>query len=41
MARFLKNKQQLGFRTPEHFRERLSVPKIPFRQKIRYTQHKG
>lgn len=42
MARFQKNKQKLGYRTPEFFKEQLAVPKIPVRpQKVRYTQHKG
>lgn len=41
MSRFQKNKQKLGFRTPEHFREKFSVPKAPVKQKIRFTQHKG
>lgn len=42
MSRFQKDKEKLGFRTPEHFREKTSVPKIPLKvQRVRFTQHKG
>ncbi|MFZ5366338.1 MAG: hypothetical protein ACOZBZ_03505 [Patescibacteria group bacterium] len=49
MARFQKDREKLGFRTPEHFRSKFPVPKIPIRvqkaclagRRVRYTQHKG
>jgi hypothetical protein len=41
---FQKNKVKagLGFRTPDFFKEKTQAFKgLAFRQKIRYTQHKG